>query len=136
MKTLCIAFVSTVFMLCTGTANSRNLLPAAKDTLYGKSSTVNITGIKVNQLPNGYVVAWEAYNQFSIAHFELQLSTDNMHFTTVKRRTCGPEANAAYQVQLTNAAIASSPVYYRLKMLSLDGGVSFTESKQIPVEGK
>jgi hypothetical protein len=136
MKILGTAFVSAVFMLCTGTANSRNLLPAVKDTLYGKSATVNITGIKVNQLPNGYMVAWEAYNQFSIAHFELQLSTDNMHFNTVKRRTSGPWANAAYQVQLTNAAITSNPVYYRLKMLLLDGGVSFTESKQILVEGK
>ena len=131
MKTI-ITLIAAGFILNTNSVNaqsvsSMNEIMAVAET---KAAELYISDISFRPLRNGYNVTWETNNQFNVAAFELQISENGKNFSTVKRRTCGPEKRSRYQVQLNNTIIFANPVYYRLKWVTMDGEVKYTESKK------
>jgi hypothetical protein len=132
MKTLFTATVSATIMLCSGSVNAQSRASVANDAISeANPATPNIYKFDMKQVMHGYLISWEASNQFNTAWYELQISEDNSHFSTVKRRTCGTQKRSRYQAVLENTIILANSIYYRLKMVSLDGTVSYTESKMI-----
>lgn len=130
MKTI-ITVIAAGFILNTNvTAQSVAVVNNEAMASEAKAPSLTISEVNFKALRNGYNVTWETQNQFNVACFELQISEDNKSFTTVKRRTCGPEKRSRYQVQLSNTLILADPVFYRLKWVTLDGQVNYTESKQ------
>lgn len=132
MKTI-ITVIATGFILSTSNVTAQSTASISNEgmmTAEGKNPSLIISEVTFTSLRNGYNVTWETQNQFNIASFELQISEDNKNFSTVKRRTCGPEKRSRYQVQLNNTLIFANPVYYRLKWVTLDGQVNYTESKK------
>ena len=132
MKTI-ITVIAAGFILNTGNAFSQSVAVVNNDAMMteeNKPTALVISEVSFTKLRNGYNVTWETQNQFKVASFELQISENNSRFTTIKRRTCGPEKRSRYQVQLSNTLILASPVYYRLKWVTLDGQVNYTESKK------
>lgn len=132
MKTI-ITVIAANFILNAGNAFSQSVAVVNNDAMMAEETKVPalvISEVSFRQLRNGYNVTWETKNQFNVASFELQISDNNNRFSTVKRRTCGPEKRSRYQVQLTNTLILANPVYYRLKWVTIDGQVNYTESKK------
>ena len=132
MKTI-ITVIATGFILSTSNVTAQSTASISNEgmvTAEGKNPSLIISEVTFTPLRNGYNVTWETQNQFNIASFELQISEDNKNFSTVKRRTCGPEKRSRYQVQLNNTLIFANPVHYRLKWVTLDGQVNYTESKK------
>lgn len=133
MKTI-ITVIAASFILNAGNAYSQSVAVVNNDAMMvteeTKAPALVISEVSFRQLRNGYNVTWETKNQFNVAAFELQISDDNSRFSTIKRRTCGPEKRSRYQVQLNNTLIMANPVYYRLKWVTIDGQVNYTESKR------
>lgn len=132
MKTI-ITVIAAGLILHTSNANAQSVASVNNDAMVaaeGKTPSLTISEVNFKPLRNGYNVTWETQNQFNVACFELQISEDNKNFSTVKRRTCGPEKRSKYQVQLGNTIIFANPVYYRLKWVTMDGQVNYTDSKQ------
>lgn len=132
MKTI-ITVIATGLILNTSNVTAQSVAAVNNDGIVaaeGKAPSLTISEVNFKALRNGYNVTWETQNQFNVAAFELQISDDNKSFSTVKRRTCGPERRSRYQVQLSNTIIFANPVFYRLKWVTLDGEVKYTESKK------
>lgn len=132
MKTI-ITVIAAGFILSTSNVTAQSTASISNEGMVateGKNPSLIISEVAFTPLRNGYNVTWETQNQFNVASFELQISEDNKNFSTVKRRTCGPEKRSRYQVQLNNTLIFANPVYYRLKWVTMDGQVNYTESKK------
>lgn len=135
MKTI-ITVIAASFILNAGNAFSQSVAVVNNDAMMAeetKAPALVISEVNFRQLRNGYNVTWETKNQFNVASFELQISEDNNRFSTIKRRTCGPEKRSRYQVQMNNTLILASTLYYRLKWVTLDGQVNYTESKKFEI---
>ena len=137
MKTFITTITVTICLIFAGNSNAQVIAVKNTDATQSEATTnsFSISGTSIKPAANGFTVAWEANNQFSIASYELQLSENNSDFSTVKRRASAPEKNVKYQVQLTNTVILASTVYIRIKVVTLDGQVSYTESKKVRIEG-
>ena len=132
MKTVFTAIISATFILCSGSINAQSVASVENNAISeAKPATPNVYKFDMKPVSHGYLITWEASNQFSTAWYELQISEDNSRFSTIKRRTCGTQKRSRYQAELNNTIIFANPIYYRLKMVSLDGAVSYTESKVI-----
>ena len=132
MKTI-ITLIAAGFILNTSNVTAQSTASINNDGITaaeGKVPSLIISEVNFKALRNRYNVTWETQNQFNVASFELQISENNKNFSTVKRRTCGPEKRSKYQVQLSNTLILANPVFYRLKWVTMDGQVNYTESKQ------
>lgn len=132
MKTI-ITIIAAGFILNTSNVTAQSTASISNDGITaaeGKTPSLIISEVNFKALRNGYNVTWETQNQFNVASFELQISENNKNFSTVKRRTCGPEKRSKYQVQLSNTIIFANPVFYRLKWVTMDGQVNYTESRQ------
>jgi 5-methylcytosine-specific restriction endonuclease McrBC GTP-binding regulatory subunit McrB len=137
MKTIITSITATVLLSISLHAHSQAINTSNKHAAQAEgvsNKAFNITGTSIQPGTNGITVTWEANNQFNIARYELQLSENNHDFSTVKRKTSGTETNVKYQVSLTNTVILASPVYFRIKVVTLDGQVSYTESKTVRIE--
>jgi hypothetical protein len=132
MKTAFTAFVSASFMLCSDSTNAQSVASVENNAISeAKPGTPNVYKFDMKPVRHGYLITWEASNQFGTAWYELQISEDNNRFSTIKRRTCGTQKRSRYEAVLDNTIILAHPIYYRLKMVSLDGVASYTESKVI-----
>ncbi len=124
---LVLSFVSAKSQTTVSSKNVASLSPAI--------AALKIINLSIKSADNGFKVSWEADNQFQVARFELQLSEDNKNFSTVKRRTSPASTNGKYEAVLNNTIILSNLVYYRLKVVSLDGQEAVTESYPVRSEG-
>ncbi len=135
MKTVFTAIISATIIISSANAQSVASIENVSNT-EAKTSTPNVYKFEMKEVKHGYLITWEASNQFGNAWYELQISEDNKNFSTVKRRTCGAQKRSRYQAVLENTIILANPIYYRLKMVSLDGSVTYTDSKVIEPETK
>lgn len=137
MKTLLTSFATATLIILSTSAHCQTSV-SFKET--GSASpaiaALSISNLNVKPAENGFKVSWEAQNQFQIARFELQLSEDGNHFSTVKRRACPAAVNGKYEAVLNNTIILASEVYYRIKIVSMDGEEAFTESYRVKTDGK
>ena len=133
MKTMFTAIILATIIL--GSANAQSVASIETSAVSeATTATPNVYKFEMKEVKHGYLITWEASNQFGTAWYELQISEDNKRFSTVKRRTCGTQKRSRYQAVLENTIILAHPIYYRLKMVSLDGAVSYTDSKMIEEE--
>ena len=133
MKTMFTAIILATIIL--GSANAQSVASIETSAVSeATTATPNVYKFEMKEVKHGYLITWEASNQFGTAWYELQISEDNKRFSTVKRRTCGTQKRSRYQAVLENTIILAQPIYYRLKMVSLDGAVSYTDSKMIEEE--
>ncbi len=130
MKTVFTALITATIII--NSANAQSVASVETGSVSeAKNTSPNVYKFDMKEVKHGYLITWEASNQFNTAWYELQISEDNNRFSTVKRRTCGTQKRSRYQAVLENTIILAHPIYYRLKMVSLDGAVSYTDSKMI-----
>ncbi|MES2847656.1 MAG: hypothetical protein V4685_01260 [Bacteroidota bacterium] len=130
MKTVFTALITATIIFSN--ANAQSVASVETGSVSeAKTTSPNVYKFEMKEVKHGYLITWEASNQFNTAWYELQISEDNNRFSTVKRRTCGTQKRSRYQAVLENTIILAHPIHYRLKMVSLDGAVSYTESKTI-----
>ncbi len=135
MKILIVSIATTATMLFNATTKAQTRVSLKEDAYAPSISQLTIDNVDIKQAENGFKVTWEAHNQFQVARYELQLSDDNSNFSTVKRRTAPASVNGKYEAVLSNTIILANPVYYRIKVVSLDGKEAYTESYRVRIDG-
>jgi hypothetical protein len=79
--------------------------------------------------PQGALLQWRTSNEVNVKHFELERSTDGRRFSAIAtiRATNG---SAVHQYQYTDAdfvQLPSTQLYYRLRMVDIDGSHSYSQ---------
>lgn len=90
---------------------------AAKGTSHGFSSML-LTNFVVNKQGEGVMVRWNTEREQKMKqHFEIQKSTDNIHFQTIATLDSKGEGNHSYDFfEIPNAAFKGK-IFYRLKQI-------------------
>jgi hypothetical protein len=87
------------------------------------SFTANISGEQVK-------LNWAVSNNTQINYFDIERSTDGKHFVTTSQVPAYPGDNRINEYSATNlpGEIASGHLYYRLKITSIAGNVSYSKT--------
>lgn len=64
---------------------------------------------------------WKTAEEIDLSHFEIMKSSDAVHFDSIGRVTANNISSNINNYSFTDAAISSSTVFYRLKMVDIDG---------------
>lgn len=77
---------------------------------------------------NVTTVSWEVENEVNFSHYELERSTSSANgFSQIASRTAlGSASRVTYQQADNLSAISSNVVYYRLKMVDIDGKYKYS----------
>jgi hypothetical protein len=85
---------------------------------------LTLLGFTIKNIENSTVLNWHTENETNFSHFEIEKSINGLQFNEIGRVHTNTE-NGNYQ--FIDEAPKRSIIYYRLKMIDLDG--SFTYSK-------
>ena len=80
---------------------------------------------------NGVQVAWTTVGESNVANYSAQHSIDGVTFSDIATVSANNSANAAYSV--TDSKAVSGSNYYRIKVSSNDGTVSFSNVASVTV---
>ncbi len=93
-------------------------------------SQLNFTAVLQN---NQVLLQWNNRNEQNLSGYELEKSSDGVHFTTIAKTN--RSANGTYQYN--DKAISNSTiVYYRLGLLNAQGGFSYSSTVSINLNNK
>jgi len=81
----------------------------------------------VLQSSNNVLVSWSTANEVNTNYFEVERSEDAVNFTTEGQVSANRSAESKHNYSLTDylSSVHSSIVYYRLKMVDIDGNYSY-----------
>ena len=101
------------------------------------------------------LVTWKTVNEDNVSHFEVERSTDGKTFTTIANVTArNTKVTNSYSIvdefpptpkggAATGTAASTSPplgaggaIYYRLKMIDLDGSINYSKTVSVDNNGK
>ena len=94
---------------------------------------VDILSFTAKLNKNAAVLDWTTANEKDFSHFTIQRSTDGSSFTdigTVAGKQSSGSANTSYTFT-DAAAVQSTIVYYRLKMVDIDGTYKYSDIKLV-----
>lgn len=126
-------------------ANGMLNVTANTFTLTGQNTEYNL-GFSANPLPlsllffsgksteNGNELTWQTTNETNFGHFEIQRSNDAKHFEKIGEMKSNESNNYEFSDNSQLATQNSQLIYYRLKMIDLDG--KYTYSKIINVQNE
>lgn len=98
-----------------GSASSLNALPV---------SLIGFTTSSYNT--NAVTLDWKTSNERSVSHFTVERSPDGYGWTEVGRVEAGGNSQVVSHYSYTDKHTARGLVYYRLKMVDLDGSFSYS----------
>ena len=78
---------------------------------------------------------WTASDAYQFSHFDIERSTDGIHFESIGKRSVPPSASGDILYSFTDTDADIGANYYRLKMVDLDGKIAYSRliSIHIPV---
>ncbi|RYY51148.1 MAG: T9SS type A sorting domain-containing protein [Chitinophagaceae bacterium] len=90
----------------------------------GLELTVQLSG-------NTSMVNWTTLTEINSRYFEVQRSTDGVHFTTVARVDAAGNSNAARSYQYQDVLLSRGTYYYRIRLTDLDARNSLSHVKHV-----
>lgn len=91
-------------------------------------------GSRANQMN---YMTWELNNELSFDHFELERGYDGMQFSVISNITARKNTDTLEKYNFTDAEKApatASKTYYRLKMVDVNGTLSYSKVVAIPLD--
>ena len=86
---------------------------------------LSFTSFHASLAPEGVVTYWNSSNEDGIISYEIQYSTDGIHFVTAESISANPLSYGNYR--WTAAKPSPGNNYYRLKCVSRDGQVTLSQ---------
>lgn len=80
-------------------------------------------------------LTWATTSESNASHFEIERSADARHFETVGSVAVKGESTSMRNYSFLDTPVSSSIVYYRLKMIDVDGTFAFSEIRNVHFEG-
>lgn len=100
------------------------------------TSLLNFT---VNKTNKGVLAQWQALEEETLAHYQLQRSLDGQHFVNIGQKITLNEANSlvnqysTWDIEMTNL---HGTVYYRLQTVEVDGTYRYSQTKAVDFQTK
>lgn len=93
---------------------------------------VKLTGFAVQKKGNDVVLNWSAASEYNFKEYVIEQSTNGVSFTAVGTVAAkGSSTSIAYQYTDLNAASKSKELFYRLKLVDIDGSVNYSTIQKV-----
>lgn len=96
---------------------------------------VSFGGITVEQSPAGVLVKWFTLTELNTAHYEIEKSNDGQQFTVIGKVTATGNSTDRRSYSFNDQAPATGKLYYRIRVVDLDGSLSYSETVQLTSAG-
>ena len=95
----------------------------------------NLLGFNGNIYNKQVQLNWKVSQNMQISYFDIERSTDGKHFITVGKVFANSGDNQINEYSATDIPdkISSAYVYYRLKLISMEGSVSYSKTINLPL---
>ncbi len=84
----------------------------------------------MEMFPISRLIKLDCFNNYQISYFKIERSTDGVHFFTVGEVFADPDETLTHEYSTVDIPdeINSGYVYYRLKLFSIAGSVSYSKT--------
>lgn len=114
----------------SGTVLVQPLLPTQVGaTFYLSSLPVQLVDFFIKKMNNGIHLVWNVVNEVNIKQYEVEYSLDGIHFSRVAVIAAQGKSAATYNY--VHASIASNTIFYRIKMLEMDGSFTYSSIRTV-----
>ena len=97
---------------------------------------VKITSFNAAIAGNNALVKWKTETEINNDHYEIERSNDGIHFTTRGRVNGNGTSSIIHTYDFTDQLTAGTPVvYYRLKIVDVDGRLSYSAIVALRING-
>ncbi len=108
---------------------------------YLEDGTLAVNYLKFSaQLQNSNVILnWQTASEISTSHYNIQRSTDGIHFTIINRSIAAGNSNTIKQYTYTDnnvTALKVNKLYYRLQEVDKDGKSNYSNIETINLENE
>ncbi|HVZ55432.1 MAG TPA: T9SS type A sorting domain-containing protein [Chitinophagaceae bacterium] len=86
---------------------------------------VKFGDVKAYSVGTAVKVDWQAYNEVNVDHYEVERSTDGVHFSSIGSVAANNRTELS-NYTLTDAAPVSGSSFYRIKNVDIDGKFSYS----------
>ena len=119
-------YLNGTTITATGSSQSFTLQPGEFHVYLNQFVPIPVTLINFNGKNTGgsNLLSWTVNNEQDLSHYELERSTDGLHFNTVGNVTATGITNYSYTDNITG--ISASVYYYRLKSIDKDGHFTYS----------
>ncbi|WP_353140493.1 T9SS type A sorting domain-containing protein, partial [Pseudopedobacter sp.] len=112
------------------TAPSSNYIFKGISFTPGSTLPLKLTSFDVSRKLSEILLSWTTESEFNTKEFEVQRSADGSNFETVRIiETVNKPGKNSYSV--IDKAVSAEAIYYRLKMVDLDGTFSYSDVKAV-----
>ncbi|MCF0058380.1 sialate O-acetylesterase [Dyadobacter sp. CY356] len=105
----------------------------------GTSNTalpVTLTYFKGNQEGSAAALEWETSAETNSAYFELERSTDAIHFRTITKQLAAGNSTTTERYNFQDISIPAGIYYYRLKQVDLDDSFHYSRVISVKINDK
>lgn len=92
---------------------------------------VSFGGINVEQSSAGTLVKWFTLTELNTAYYEIEKSTDGQQFISIGKVTATGNSTNRQSYTFNDVAPVSGKAYYRIRVVDLDGSLSYSETVQV-----
>ncbi|GLU55834.1 T9SS type A sorting domain-containing protein [Dyadobacter frigoris] len=97
---------------------------------------VTLTYFKGNPDGTAASLQWETSAETNSAYFELERSTDAIHFQTVKRQLAAGNSVSSKRYNYQDVSLSAGIYYYRLKQVDMDGSYQYSRVISVKMSDK
>ncbi len=107
------------------------------DELPGSPLPVELGSLQAIAKGNDAHLIWNTVSELHLSHFEVEFSTDNIHFSKLgQTRAYGhSSANVGYSFQHKNAFETGNILYYRLKSVDINTRFEYSQTVRVQFNG-
>jgi hypothetical protein len=87
---------------------------------------VNLLSFEANYANNAVFVIWKTASEQNVSHYEVERSYDGVSFSKIGTVNSG-NFSSAHQYRFTDNNIAGDVIYYRLKIVDVDGKTKYSK---------
>lgn len=111
--------------------NAVTAAPVAASYLIGSTLPIKLTSFTAKTSGSNALLDWAVSEEINVAHYALERSTTGSSWSNIGIL---PAAHSN-QYSFTDPALATGTYYYRLRVVDLDGRVTYSESRVIKILG-
>ncbi len=102
----------------------------------GTPLPVELLYFNAKALSKSNLLTWATASERNASHFEVEVSTDGIHFITIGKREAAGNSQTALNYAFEDMDILANQMYYRLKIVDLDGTFEYSKVKIVNRSGK
>ncbi|MFT3750033.1 MAG: T9SS type A sorting domain-containing protein [Agriterribacter sp.] len=114
-------------------ANKQSLTSSAYTVTWNQLLPAQVLNFYINNIGNTrFLLRWQVTNQNNFSYYEVERSfEEKSHFQMLGRVKSNGEINGQYSFSDNTSPAMTSVIYYRLKMVDMDGSISYSQIQSV-----